>query len=149
MVFQTLPMLARSRGPDEFWRKRRIFRLSAHFVGRSRNCYSLAIRAVHRALQYCTKGRKLKKKDMTLLWETRLHAACEEHNFTYPLMKESLSRCDILLNKKVLSDLAIWEPRTFKSLTKLAWSKAKEDGLNGVRELGDFPPGIITRGMLK
>lgn len=35
-----------------------------HFYGRSRNCYSLAIRAVHRALVFATKGRKLKKEDM-------------------------------------------------------------------------------------
>ncbi|XP_033212136.1 39S ribosomal protein L20, mitochondrial [Belonocnema kinseyi] len=64
MVFQTLSHLVRARGPDEFWRKRKIFKLAAHFRGRHRNCYSLAIRAVHRALQYATIGRKLKKLDL-------------------------------------------------------------------------------------
>ncbi|GLH03686.1 39S ribosomal protein L20, mitochondrial, partial [Gryllus bimaculatus] len=120
-----------------------------HFHGRSRNCYSIAVRAVHRALAYATKARALKKEDMRALWDARLTAACEEHNFSYPLMRESLSRCNILLNRKVLTDLAIWEPRSFKSLVKLAWSRASQDGLNGVKELGEEPSGVITRGMIK
>lgn len=91
MVFQSLVNLVRARGPDEFWRKRRIFKLSAvreifsitfniyfktkifvflvqiysqHYYGRRRNCYSIAIRGVHRALVYATKARQLKKDDM-------------------------------------------------------------------------------------
>jgi large subunit ribosomal protein L20 len=119
--------------------------LFQHFYGRARNCYSIAIRAVHRALVFATKGRKLKKQDMAdvgtvyykymsaslsvdaywvlhgfisslllQLWETRITAGCEEHNMTYPLFREGLARCNILLNRKTLADLAIWEPRTFK-----------------------------------
>lgn len=63
-------------------------------------------------------------------------------------MREGLTRNNILFNRKVLVDLAIWEPRTFKSLAKLAWSRAKVDGLNTVRHL-EPPTGVITRGMLK
>lgn len=48
------------------------------------------------------------------LWETRITAGCEEHNMTYPLFREGLVRCNILLNRKTLADLAVWEPRTFK-----------------------------------
>ncbi|KAJ8870866.1 hypothetical protein PR048_027167 [Dryococelus australis] len=135
MVFQTLVLFTRSRGPDSFWRNRKIFKLSAvsfclfffvtgwchtiweffqHYIGRRRNCYSIAIRNVHRALVYATKGRKLKKQDMKDLWDVRLTAACEEHDFSYPLLAEGLSRCNILLNRKSLTDLAIWEPRSFK-----------------------------------
>jgi len=119
--------------------------LFQHFYGRARNCYSIAVRAVHRALVFATKGRKLKKQDMAAvgivyynyvrtslsvdahwvlhgfisslllqLWETRITAGCEEHNVTYPLFREGLARCNILLNRKTLADLAIWEPRTFK-----------------------------------
>lgn len=119
--------------------------LFQHFYGRARNCYSIAVRAVHRALVFATKGRKLKKQDMAAvgivyynyvctslsvdahwvlhgfissqllqLWETRITAGCEEHNMTYPLFREGLARCNILLNRKTLADLAIWEPRTFK-----------------------------------
>lgn len=93
MVFQTAALFIRSRGPDAFWRKRRIFKLSAvngvpdkwnilhyylililfvmkHFTGRKRNCYSIAIRYVHRALAYAFKSRQLKKEDMAnvIIW---------------------------------------------------------------------------------
>ncbi|XP_063224213.1 large ribosomal subunit protein bL20m [Bacillus rossius redtenbacheri] len=149
MVFQSLVFFTRSRGPDEFWRKRKIFKLSAHFIGRRRNCYSIAIRSVHRALVFATKGRKLKKQDMKDLWDVRLTAACEEHNFSYPLLAEGLSRCNILLNRKSLSDLAIWEPRSFKALASLAWSRVAQDGLAKARDLDEPPAGVITRGMLK
>lgn len=54
----------------------------------------------------------------------------------------------MFFNRKVLVDLAIWEPRTFKSLAKIAWSRCKIDGLNEVRDL-NLPTGVITRGMLK
>lgn len=89
MVFLTAQLFVRCRGPDEFWRKRQIFKLAAvniqhlkrirkimpnkilikiktfqHYIGRRRNCYSLTIKSVHRALQFSTKGRKLKKQDM-------------------------------------------------------------------------------------
>ncbi|KAJ8951105.1 hypothetical protein NQ318_003803 [Aromia moschata] len=76
MVLTTAINFIRARGPDEFWRKKKIFKLAAAFQGRKRNCYSIAVRYVHRALVYATKGRKLKKIDMGNLWETRVQAAC-------------------------------------------------------------------------
>lgn len=82
------------------------------------------------------------------LLNLRLTAACEEHGFKYPLLKESLIRSNILLNKKVLTDLAIWEPRTFKCLTDFAWSRAKEDGIAGINDLGDPPSGVFLKPMM-
>lgn len=86
MVFLSIVNFVRCRGPDEFWRKRKIFKLAAvstltccfltkssnyllylcfkHFYGRRRNCYSIAIRGVHRALQHATAGRQLRKIDV-------------------------------------------------------------------------------------
>lgn len=128
MVFLSLNLFARARGPDEFWRKRKIFKLAAHFYGRRRNCYSMAIRGVHKALWQSTIGRRIKKQDMKELWETRATAATEEHGLTFNLLRVGLNRCSILLNRKTLADLAIWEPRTFKSLTDVAAARVKVDG---------------------
>ena len=136
MVFLSLQLFVRSRGPDEFWRKRQILKLAAHFYGRRRNCYSIAIRNVHRALLKTTKGRQLKKEDMRELWETRINAATTEHGITLKTLFEGLSRCNILLNRKSLANLAIWEPRTFKCLSDIACAKAK---LGGVQEVADTP----------
>nr|XP_023030047.1 39S ribosomal protein L20, mitochondrial [Leptinotarsa decemlineata] len=147
MVFTTAVNFIRSRGPDEIWRKRRIFKLAAHYVGRKRNCYSIAVRYVHRALVYATKARKLRKEDMANLWETRIIAGCEQHNIKYSTFRESLVRSDILLNRQTLANLACWEPYTFKALTDIAKRRAVDDGLAGVIK-EDSLDGIITKGSL-
>ncbi|XP_060517169.1 large ribosomal subunit protein bL20m [Cylas formicarius] len=148
MVFLSAVNFVRSRGPDEFWRKRKILKLSAHFIGRRRNCYSIAIRYVHRALVYATKGRKLKKFDMRNLWEARLTAACAQHEISYSTFRESLHRSDILLDRKTLADLACWEPYTFKALADIAKRKAVDDGLAGATDTQELD-GIILRGTLR
>jgi len=124
MVFLSVVNYVRSRGPDEFWRKRKIFKLSAHFIGRRRNCYSVAIRNVHRALAYATKGRKLIKKDMSDLWQSRVESACEQYGIPFKTFKEALYRDDILLNKKMLADLSIWEPKSFEAVINIARNRA-------------------------
>ncbi|XP_030761450.1 39S ribosomal protein L20, mitochondrial [Sitophilus oryzae] len=147
MVFTTAVNFVRSRGPDEFWRKRRIFKLAAHFVGRKRNCYSIAIRYVHRALRYATKGRILKKIDMRNLWQTRIVAGCMEHDIDYNVFRESLYRSDILLDRKTLANLAAWEPYTFKALTDIAKRRAIDDGLASINNQHEVDR-IITKGSL-
>lgn len=127
MVFLSVVNWVRVRGPDELWRKRRIFRLAAHYIGRRRNCYSVAVRNVHRALVYATKARKLKKQDMIDLWNTRITAACEQHNITHFTLKEGLDRANIALDRKSLSDLACWEPQTFECLAAIAKLKLDYD----------------------
>lgn len=128
MVFLTVANWVRARGPDEFWRKRKIFRLAAHYIGRRRNCYSVAVRNVHRALVYATKARKLKKQDMKDLWDTRISAASAQHNMTAFALREGLERANVLLDRKSLSDLAAWEPQTFQSLAAVAKEKLRLDG---------------------
>uniref|UniRef100_A0A1A9WCT2 Large ribosomal subunit protein bL20m n=1 Tax=Glossina brevipalpis TaxID=37001 RepID=A0A1A9WCT2_9MUSC len=134
MISPTLPLFVRARGPDEFWRERKIFKLAAHFRGRRRNVYSITIRNVHRALAYATKGRKLKKLDMTALWETRVQAGCEQYGLPLETFKEALARSNISLNRKVLSDLAIWEPRSFEALVKLSRERAATDCMPDLKE---------------
>ncbi|XP_017764427.1 PREDICTED: 39S ribosomal protein L20, mitochondrial isoform X2 [Eufriesea mexicana] len=147
MVFSTAQLFIRCRGPDEFWRKRQIFKLAAHYIGRRRNCYSIAIRNVHRALLKTTKGRSLKKADMKELWETRLDGASSEHGITFKVLMEGLSRCNILLNRKSLSTLAIWEPRTFKCLSNIACAKAKVGGIKEV-DNNSMPETVMIKGLI-
>ncbi|XP_035739345.1 39S ribosomal protein L20, mitochondrial-like [Vespa mandarinia] len=148
MVFLSLNLLVRSRGPDEFWRKRKIFQIASHFIGRRRNCYSICIRNVHRSLLYTTKGRKLKKDDMRELWMTRSTAATLEHDMDLRTFSEGLNRCNILLNYKSLADLACWEPRTFKSLVAIANARAQQDGFNK-QKIKKESTTIITNGLIE
>ncbi|XP_003700536.1 mitochondrial ribosomal protein L20 [Megachile rotundata] len=147
MVFLSAQLLVRSRGPDEFWRKRQIFKLAAHFYGRRRNCYKLAIKGVHRSLLFATRARELKKQDMKELWETRIDAAAQEHGITFKTLMEGLTRCNILLNRKSLATLAVWEPRTFKSLSDIACTKAKLGQVKNVAN-NSLPTTVISKGLI-
>lgn len=148
MVFLSLNLLARARGPDEFWRKRKIFKLAAHYIGRRRNCYSITIRNVHRAMVYATQGRQKKKEDIKELREQRLQAATTQHGINFATLKEGLARCNILLNRKMLADLSIWEPRSFKALTDIACTRAKQDHLRTIDNI-EVPKNVFVRGLIK
>lgn len=63
-------------------------------------------------------------------------------------MTEGLTRCNILLNRKVLADLSIWEPRSFKALTDIACARAKQDHIKYVAN-NEVPKNIFVRGLIK
>ncbi|XP_077283748.1 mitochondrial ribosomal protein L20 [Arctopsyche grandis] len=123
MVFLTVWRCIRSRGPDEYWRKRRMFRLAAHYIGRRRNCYSIAVRNVHRALAFATQARQQRKFDERQLQESRLASGAAQHNASLFQLREGLDRSGAQLNRVVLADLAIWEPRSFEALLALGLAK--------------------------
>lgn len=149
MVFLTAVNLVRQvtkfgrpgGGPDKFWRVQQILRCSWKFRGRKRNCYRIGYRYVHKALMYGTIGRQQKKKDMSGLWNTRLQAATAELGFNRYDLLEGLARCHIQLDRKVLTDMAIYEPRTFKSLTEIARQQMMADGVETYQKLY-YPGGI-------
>ncbi|XP_065059818.1 large ribosomal subunit protein bL20-like [Rhopilema esculentum] len=114
--------------PNRALRKARIFELAKGFFGKRKNCYSIAVRAVHKKLQYQYVSRRLKKRDMRKLWITRINIAAREHNIGYSYFAAVMAREDILLNRKVLSELSIHEPRSFQSIAELA-KRRVEDGL--------------------
>lgn len=71
-----------------------------------------------------------------------------EHGFNYRALKEGLTRSEIHLDHKSLAELTVWEPRTFKSLVKIAWARLKQDGVHMIPYM-QRPPGVITRGEIK
>uniref|UniRef100_A0A1W7RFN3 Large ribosomal subunit protein bL20m n=1 Tax=Agkistrodon contortrix contortrix TaxID=8713 RepID=A0A1W7RFN3_AGKCO len=144
MVFLTFPLWLRSRVTDRFWRRQLILKHALHFRGRKNRCYSLAYRAVRRAFVYATKARLLKKRDMRTLWETRIEAATLEHGIKYHNFISGLYKCQVELNRKSLAELAIYEPKTFKSLAALA-KRRGEEGLLAAQGEAKEPEGIFSR----
>jgi large subunit ribosomal protein L20 len=100
----------------------------------------LAVRRFRRALQNATQCRKLKHDDFKELNIARITAACTELDTSYETLVDGLVRADILLDRKSLATLAIWEPRTFKALIGVS---------RGIMDATASPPdGVLTRGML-
>uniref|UniRef100_A0A4W3J5E3 Large ribosomal subunit protein bL20m n=1 Tax=Callorhinchus milii TaxID=7868 RepID=A0A4W3J5E3_CALMI len=115
-----------------------------HFRGRKNRCFGLAIRSVRRAFLYSTNARKRKKRSMRMLWIGRIAAASREHGLKYPILISNLVKCQVALNRKVLADLAIYEPKTFKSLAALAKRRREEGFLDALGD-GKEPAGVFSR----
>lgn len=144
MVFLTLPRWIRSRGPDRYWKVQEIVRNARHFRGRKNRCYGLAVKAVTRAFVYATKARRVKKRNMRTLWITRIAAASREHGMKYPALIHNLTKTSVQLNRRVISDLAVTEPRSFLSLAKLARARQQE-GFRAALGDGKEPSGVFSR----
>ncbi|GAA6069344.1 39S ribosomal protein L20, mitochondrial [Tachysurus ichikawai] len=144
MVFLTLSCWIRNRGPDRYWKVQELLKHARHFRGRKNRCYSLAVRAVRRAFVYASKARKAKRRSMRTLWISRVAAACREHGVKYPVLMYNLVQCSVQLNRRVLSDLAVTEPRTFQALVSLARARQQE-GLRAALGDGKEPPGVFSR----
>jgi len=94
-----------------------------YWGGRSR-LYRTAREAVERSWSYAFRDRKVKKRDFRGLWISRINAAARIHNLSYSKFIDGLNKANVGLNRKVLADLAVREPTTFKELAKVA-----KDGL--------------------
>ncbi|XP_077998565.1 large ribosomal subunit protein bL20m-like [Glandiceps talaboti] len=126
MFFTRFLMAPRMPPPDRYARKQKIFELSKYFGYRRKNCYSLAVRSVHKALQYSTHSKIKKKRYMRKLWITRVSAASRENGMKYNHLMQNLVKCNILLDRKILGQLAIYEPKSFKSLVEVARQRQQE-----------------------
>ncbi|XP_075762816.1 large ribosomal subunit protein bL20m [Pelodiscus sinensis] len=144
MVLLSLPCWLRSRLTDRFWRVQAVLKHARHFRGRKNRCFKLAIRSVQRAFVKTTKARRKKKSFMRELWITRIEAASLEHGLKYPAFIGNLLKCQVDLNRKMLADLAIYEPKTFKSLAALAQRRRQEGFLAALGD-GKEPEGIFSR----
>ncbi|KAK2906464.1 hypothetical protein QQF64_019653 [Cirrhinus molitorella] len=144
MVFLTLSCWIRNRGPDRYWKVQELLKNARHFRGRKNRCYSLAVRAVRRAFVYASKARKAKRRSMRQLWIQRIAAATREHHMKYPALIHNLLKCSVQLNRRVLCDLSVTEPRSFQALSALAQTRRTE-GLRAALGDGSEPPGVFSR----
>uniref|UniRef100_A0A8C6FDN0 Large ribosomal subunit protein bL20m n=1 Tax=Monodon monoceros TaxID=40151 RepID=A0A8C6FDN0_MONMO len=86
----------------------------------------------------------LKHANLWTLWISRVTAASQEHGLRYPAFILNLIKCQGELNRKVFADLAIYEPKTFKSLAALA-KRRRQEGFAAALGDGKEPEGILSR----
>ena len=80
--------------------------------------FRLAKQAVVRALQYAYRDRRNKKRDLRGLWITRINAAARENGTTYGRFIANLRTAGVELDRKVLADLAVNDPKAFAAIVK-------------------------------
>src|SRR5712691_7382854 len=97
-------------------RKKRLFKLAKGFWGDRKNHLRLTSDAVVNALASNYKHRKLKKRDFRSLWITRLGVAAKIHGMSYSKLIFALKKVGCVLNRKMLSEMAIQDPKGFGAI---------------------------------
>jgi large subunit ribosomal protein L20 len=97
-------------------RRKRVLQQAKGYYGKRKNVYTVAKNIVEKGLTYSYVGRKLKKREYRQLWIARINAAVREEGLTYSQFIHLLNSKGIELNRKVMADLAMNEPESFKAL---------------------------------
>ncbi len=99
-------------------RRKRVLKAAKGYFGKRKNVYTVAKNVMEKGLTYSYVGRKNKKREYRALWIARINAAVREQEMTYSEFINKLATKKIDLNRKVLADLAMNEPETFKKLVE-------------------------------
>ena len=97
-------------------RRKRILKAAKGYYGKRKNVYTVAKNVMEKGLTYKYVGRKLKKREYRALWIARINAAVREEGLTYSQFINLLNKKGITLDRKILADLAMNEPASFKTL---------------------------------
>jgi large subunit ribosomal protein L20 len=108
------------RGVTAHAKHKKVLKQAKGFYGRRKNTIRVAKAATDKAMQYSYRDRKNKKRTFRALWIQRLNAAVREFGLTYSRFIDGLNKAGVELDRKVLSDLAIREPATFKAIVEQA-----------------------------
>jgi large subunit ribosomal protein L20 len=115
------------RAKRGFKRRRRhnkvLDRAEGFVLGR-KNKFKRTAEAVDRAFMYAYRDRRAKKREFRQLWIARLSAAAYENNMSYSRMIAAFKKAEIKLDRKVLSDIAIADPRAFSAIIEQVRSLA-------------------------
>jgi large subunit ribosomal protein L20 len=101
-------------------RHKKILKLAKGYRGRAKNCFSIAIEKVEKALQYAYRDRRVRKRDFRALWIQRINAAVRMHDMVYSTFISGLIKANVVVDRKVLADLAVHNPDQFKEFVDLA-----------------------------
>lgn len=97
-------------------RRKRVLKAAKGFYGKRKNVYTVAKNVMEKGLTYKYVGRKIKKREYRALWIARINAAVREEGLTYSQFIHLLNEKGVGLDRKILADLAMNEPESFKAL---------------------------------
>jgi len=104
------------RGVTSHARHKKTIKAAKGYYGRRKNTIRIAKQAVEKAGQYAYRDRKVRKRNFRALWIQRINAAVREHGLTYGRFIDGLTKAEIAVDRKVLADLAVRNPESFKAL---------------------------------
>lgn len=108
------------RGVTTSARHKKVIKAAKGYRGRNSTNFRVAIEKVEKGLQYAYRDRRTKKREFRKLWIQRINAATRLNGMTYSAFMNGLNKAGIELDRKVLADIAVREPESFKSLVDQA-----------------------------
>jgi len=103
-------------GPQGHLRHKKILKITKGQRGAKHRLFKRANEAMLKSLWYATRDRRVRKRDLRKLWIARINAAARLNGTTYSKLVAALKKANIELNRKMLSDIAIRDPKTFAAV---------------------------------
>ena len=104
-------------------RRKRILKMAKGYYGAKSRLYRIATEAVDKALQYAYRDRRNRKREFRSLWIVRINAALRSVGMTYSQFINGLTKAEININRKVLADMAVKDPKAFNALVETVKAK--------------------------
>ena len=101
-------------------RRKKVLKLAKGYFGSKHKLYRTAKEQVMHSLKYSYRDRRQTKRNMRKLWITRINAACRMNEISYSKFIDGLNKAGVTINRKMLSEIAIQEPKAFTDLVKVA-----------------------------
>lgn len=99
-------------------KRKKVMKQTKGYFGRRKNVWTVSKNAYEKGLSYAYRDRRKKKAEFRALWIQRINAAVREYDMSYSEFMGKLSKSDIEINRKVLADLAMNDPKTFEAIVK-------------------------------
>jgi large subunit ribosomal protein L20 len=101
-------------------RHRKVLKKAKGYYAGRRSGFKMALITVQRAQAFAFSGRKEKKRDYRALWIERINAACRVHELTYSALINGLKKAGVLLDRKVMAQIAVEDPSAFAAISDVA-----------------------------
>lgn len=106
-------------------KRRKILKMAKGFFGARRRLLRTATEAVNRAMKYAYRDRRVRKREFRKLWIARINAAARSCDITYSRLIDGMNKASIIIDRKVMADLAVNDPKGFSAVVNLAKAEIK------------------------
>lgn len=106
-------------------RRNKVLKLAKGFRGSHSRLFRIANQQVMKALRSAYRDRRRRKRDFRRLWIARINAASRQHGMSYSQLIGNLKKADVMLNRKMLAQLAVLDPDGFTKVLELATQASK------------------------
>ncbi|MCK9275698.1 MAG: 50S ribosomal protein L20 [Syntrophales bacterium] len=108
------------RGVHAKKKRRKILKLAKGYFGARSRLYRTATEAVNRAMKFAYRDRKARKREFRKLWIARINAAARMNGITYSRFMDGIQKAGVGLDRKILSDIAVYDSGAFKKIVLIA-----------------------------